>query len=347
MDALPSLELSEREREELLDKYHSLLGAVRHSERNPLEQPVSMARRDLPKLLAEDYVVLRKSDGVRYTLFLTQMASGPVAVLVDRRLALRRLPVASRRDFFMGTVLDCELVQTRGGARRLLAFDALAYKGARVASRPYGHRCALVAECLVPEPSEEEREDPSDFAARERAVRRQVSRGLLVLGASKLGLSLYYKPHVPLRRLEELLSDAGTHESDGLIFVALGRGSKPGTSSSTFKLKAQHTVDLEVAGDKLFCGQGGGPETAVCRVELPPGFVVDDRFWGAARKLVDETGIVECVILPGRVLLPTRCRRDKSHPNTLDVVRRTASDFDECLSPGDVVDFLRESGALS
>jgi hypothetical protein len=337
------------EREEILETYHALLGATRRSERNPLEQPLSLARSDLPRLLAEDYVVLRKSDGVRHTLFLTTTkASGALAVLLDRRLELRRVPVAARKEFFEGTVLDCELVRTHAGERRLLAFDALAFKGRRVLQEPYGERSALVAECLLPEPASGCVEE-GDLAARERALRRRVAKGLLVLGASKAELSIYAKPHTPLCRLEELLSSGCSHETDGLVFVALGRGSRPGTSTSTFKLKSQHTVDLEVSDGKLLCGRGGGPSTAMARLELDAaleGLAVDERFWESLSRLVDEEGrrpcplILECALSPGRVLRPLRLRLDKSHPNTLDVVRRTSADFDEGLSPSEVLALL-------
>jgi hypothetical protein len=346
---MASAPFSPEEREELLDRYHALLGAARHHERNPLEQPVSMAREDLPKLLAEDYVVLRKSDGVRHTLFLTSTRASPsVAVLLDRRLTLRRIPVAARKDFFAGTVLDCELVQARAGAL-LLAFDLLALKGEGITAKPYAARGALLAACLPPEPEPGD-ELPEDFDAREREVIRRVRRGWIVLGANGAGLALYVKGHAPLGRLEALLAEESSHPSDGLVFVAAGRGARAGTSRSTFKLKSRHTVDLEVEPKqrRILCGRGGGPETAVERVELDAAeFCLEPRFWEATTALLGHNGgIVECALLPGRRLAPLCERRDKSHPNTLDVVRRTAVDLEEGLAPEELVAFLRARGAL-
>ena len=124
--------------EKVRAKLHELWRVEEKPLRNPCAQPVSLERKHLPLLNDGHYVVAEKSDGVRYTLFLTRAEGAEVAFLIDRKLSMYQVPVAARKGFFDGSIFDGELVWVTNPdgttSQNYLVFDMVASCKKRVSS---------------------------------------------------------------------------------------------------------------------------------------------------------------------------------------------------------------------
>jgi hypothetical protein len=358
----------------LLQQYHDLLRAPWLPNRNPCPQPVSLTRADLCKLPGQ-YVVSDKSDGVRYTLFLTEIGGQAYSVLVDRKLALYQVPVAAAKSFYRGSIFDGELVTVRHGegvtTECFLVFDVVVYKGEMVGDLDLIKRIEIVRTVF----------DLDEIVASPDDAQRLAKRGKVICGGSGRGLSFCPKPCYLVENLRILTRQIPTlrYPVDGLIFTPIRGRYGRGTDASLFKLKLKHTVDLEVClrTRELVVGLGGGPETAVQRVPLRSFSDIgwDETFAAEVRAIIvesssektaesldskgevvrDQTGervdddplIIECVLKnPSAPLLasPQR-RRDKVHPNTKRTVLATLQNLIENLRPEEVLALVEAGGA--
>ena len=317
------MKFTEDDAREVLVAYHSLLGEVQRPGRNPLSTPVSLERADVPFLVAnrKDYVVSPKADGHRAALFFTKTSNcGYVAVAIDRALAVRLVRSRGpRRAFDAGTILDCERVKDA-----YLIFDVLVCMGEDVRALDYLSRLD-----------------------RARALTAQVE--LIDQGRHA---RLRVKEVTPLAELQQLLEAMPrlTYGTDGVVMTPVRAAVRAGTHRGMFKLKTQHSIDLQVRlkSRELLVGVGGGPSTAVARSPLPleSGLAVDDDFWPLAEALgLVEDGIVECALsLQGRAIVMSahRLRSDKSHPNSLETVRRTLVNVRENITMAELIAALDE-----
>ena len=127
--------LSAADKARFLPGYQALIQRLTRSSEAPRgfpgSMPVTLSRRHLRMLHDADYLVLEKSDGVRYLLYATEQA----VLLLDRRLdayAVVPYPVLIMPDgsLHAGTLLDGELVRNqRTGQYEYLVYDVLAVQG--------------------------------------------------------------------------------------------------------------------------------------------------------------------------------------------------------------------------
>ena len=345
---------------EVLRRYHELLGVDPWPQRNPCAQPVSLGRRDLPRLLAGSYIAADKSDGVRYTLFLVEVDGQAYSLLIDRKLAMFHVPVAAARPVYAGSIFDGELVWTQcqgpvgGRAHCFLVFDVAAFRGdASVASKNLVARLEVLRSAF--DLGDSTACSPGDAARLARA-------GKIVCGGSKHGLSFRVKQCFRLSDLDVLLRQIPTlpYPVDGLVFTPIERPVGRGTDEALFKLRFHHSLDLELGpGDELLVGVGGGPSTASQRLPLAAlglGFGKAPGFAEALQQLRlaatrdpgrkrDEPIIVECAVKDAAAptLSSPRLRHDRSHPNAARTAVATLTNLREDVRPEELLAGLRGS----
>ena len=338
----PGVLFSGAAREAVLRQYHSLLGVQWLHERNPCPQPVSLERKDMHALLSGDYVVADKSDGVRFTLFLTEVDDQAYSVLIDRKLSLYQVPVAASRGVYRGSIFDGELVWVAqpDGTRThcFLVFDIAAFRGSRDIAK-----CGLMRRLEAIRGAF----DLEGHVVTSPEVAARLARaGKIVCGGSRHGLCFRAKQCFRLADLDVLLRQIPTlpYPVDGLVFTPVDRPVGHGTHERLFKLKLRHTVDLEVGeAGELLVGLGGGPATAVQRISLESlglgisqGSALREKL--AALRDAVASGIpviVECELLdPASPRLgPPKLRGDKAHPNAIRTVVATLTNLREDIRP--------------
>lgn len=326
----------------ILASYFKLWNLPYLPKRNPCAQPVSLERAHFPLLLQHDYVAAEKSDGVRYTLYLCREGGQNYSMLIDRKLTLYQIPVAGARKLFNGTIFDGELVWTNCNgvrAQSYLIFDVIAFKGSTAIQRANLHeRLAVIRQAIDLDGTAVQ--SPETAAALAR-------KGKIICGGNAHGLSFRAKPCLPLSQLDTLLRQLSTisHGSDGLIFTPVNQPVMAGTAEQIFKLKAKHTIDLELRDGQLLLGIGGSSDTAPRRVTLNTlgiAFDVDDQLRAQLEQGV--ASIIECEVTlqdAGAQLRFVGHRTDKSHPNTVRTVLATLTNLREDIKPEELCSGLR------
>lgn len=242
--------------------------------RNPCSQPVSLERKHMPLLSTESYVVADKSDGVRYTLFLTR-ASGPeTAFLIDRKLDLYQIPVAANRKFFEGSIFDGELVWSLNGdgtwSQCFLVFDVVVLNGDdSIRNASLIKRIEKIRNLFGIE---------ADAIRSPGQAHSLAKQGKIICGGNNHGLSFRPKQCFSLDMIDTLIRSIDTlpYQTDGLIFTPINTCCATGTDHALFKLKTFHTVDIECVIHEhhtggcieYLIGKGGGPDTARERLRL-------------------------------------------------------------------------------
>lgn len=324
---------------EILEKYHDMWNARFVVHRNPCPQPVSLERKHFDIIRANQYVVADKSDGVRYTLFLTRVGGREVAVLIDRKLEIYQCPVAATKKCFDGSIFDGELLwHHRTGAvtcQTFLVFDAVAWRGDKsIGSQSLHTRLELIRKTFWLESG----------VTTPEAAQEAAKAGKIVCGGNAYGLSFHPKQCMPLDMLDTLLrqirGNSLPYQTDGLLLTPVDEPVRSGTHETMFKLKWKHTIDLQVnlPSSEILYGLGGVVDADVRSPASDLGLFPDESFWGDLREsLKSEDGvvnlIVECEISPDCSGLSFRSlRRDKRHPNTRRTIERTLINVQEAIS---------------
>ena len=292
--------------------------------------PNSLGAEHLPALRANPHVVSLKTDGVRQMLLLTTRADGsPVAVMVDRALAMREVRVWGPADYFQGSLFDGELVW-RGDAvvddRRTstppmdyLVFDVLCLRGTRRMHQRYSQRMQAVHASLGAPAAADE--DLDAVAARALA-----EDALISVQRAPHALHLLPKACAPAAKAREVWAarDASPYRCDGLLFSRADARVERGMSNAMLKWKPVWSVDLRTR-------RGSDGELALHAVDARtgglarvPGAVEPNEVLAA---LPEAGAIVEyhvsCEKGGAPRLVPARVRRDKDAPNALRTVRST------------------------
>lgn len=326
----------------VLEKYHALWGVAAHPKRNPAPQPVSLERRDIDQLCAQEYMVADKSDGERHLLFLTSFEDLHISMLIDRRLNVQPVAVAAKKSYFKGSIFDGELVKEGEGAC-LLIFDVVAIAGDRsVAEQPFTRRNERIRDIF----------DLTglDIGAADKVQQFARTHKKVICGGGPDHFCASFRPkacfHISmfdtlLRSIPQL-----PYACDGVIFTPVHEPVRTGTHPRMFKLKLRHSVDLElrVPSREALVGVAGGPETANLRVdvgEAAPQLRLCSSFWEQvllARAPASCIAEVDLRRDDDAVLgVFSKLRRDKEHPNTDRTVQRTVVnlfediDFQEVL----------------
>ena len=196
-------------------------GAGAAHPRMPAPNPVSLMRRDLPRLRRYPYLVSRKLDGTRYLLIIgsNENTGEGYAFLIDRAYHMYRIQVHTLQDsgitnddIQQGTLLDGELMEDQG----FVIFDIVSDCGVDCKARPYTHRLDRLR-ALVP---------------------------ALEASANGTAVQLSVKPCVPLHQVESLQSLPQGGAADGIIFMPVQQKVLAGMHRSMFKWKPHNTIDF-------------------------------------------------------------------------------------------------------
>lgn len=334
----------------IIKEYHRVWGVSSRPNRNPCPQPVSLERSHLPILSENQYVVSDKSNGSRYVLFLCRVDDREHAVMIDRKLSLYQIPVAAGKSYFKGSIFDGELVTAStpsgGSVHVFLVFDVVALKGSRdVSAANLLHRLEIIRNVF--DVGANEVSSPEEALVLAKA-------GKIVCGGSAHGLSFRAKQCFQIDRIDTLLRVMPTlpYKTDGLIFTPVHAPVKTGTHETMFKLKQQHTIDVQVSlpDGPVYVGAGGNPSTAGQRIDLQStGLNVRfaDGFW----RLLPQASTGNCIVevqlrnaASGNVsdgeaieLDFVELRRDKVHPNSLRTVMSTILNLRENILPEELI----------
>ena len=306
--------------------------------------PVSLNRDNIKGLFKQETCVSLKADGVRYLLLLTRAPppqSEPVALFVDRSMNFYEASVWGHKRYFgdincPGSLFDGELVWSYENYKphlKFFVFDVMRIAGELVTQRTYAERMRTVTERVVP------REGLTDTGILERDA--------LVAGADNLhGLTLCVKQIHPIEQLPHVWHERSKaqHKNDGLIFQSNKAHVEIGTSSTIYKWKAMHTVDVlarraDDTSDWKAYAQSGSEVVPLntihhngshLNVLLQPNGV-----------LTAWSHVVECECTIGEkeiTLFPLKERIDKQTANSLFVIERTLMNIAESVSIQELLD---------
>lgn len=291
--------------------------------------PVSIGRHHLPELSEAPYLVSLKSDGVRYSLFLTMrpVDGGPIALLIDRTWTMYEIEVIAPELFFLQTtILEGELVWQQPGEQTLmfLVFDAVVIKGVRLTEQPFQKRLAEATHCtrLAMELSTESTAGmPADDLLEDRVLETDA----IAITHYRPTIIMRPKLFVELKHSQRLWHgrNESDHHVDGLI---LNKASSEYTirtaqNGSVYKWKPQSTIDLHVEGQALCTMEGPLPAQIHGRRVV----ILESRV-----KATEKHPIIEFLITlhddDTIELFPVRSRPDKHKANSVSIVRSTVQD---------------------
>ena len=100
--------------------------------RLPAPNPVSIERKDLPKIKT-GYVIAEKTDGVRFVLCCLRLYDLKLCVLVDRAGSVFLFPLQCiPKVLFQGSIFDGELTFDKLGTPHFVLFDAVVVSGVTI-----------------------------------------------------------------------------------------------------------------------------------------------------------------------------------------------------------------------
>ena len=288
--------------------------------------PMSVSGSALSSLDVEKYLVALKSDGVRYTLFLTvrpNSAPGtihPVALMIDRGGKMYEVETKATRPFFEeGTILEGELVFTQPSEKSMtfLVFDCLRVAGKSFLHAPFSERISRVAEVLSIGDRVCEMDDVPEV---ERAVRES---GCVVCSQLFPPITFRAKTFVCGTHVPTLWANRASceHNVDGVILNLSDAPYRSGTAWDSRILKWKQHPSVDLVGRAARAADGDVPASLFGRE-----VVVSTS--SSIVPLTDDE-ILEYVVRVGaRVisLFAIRRRPDKPRANTKKVVARTVQD---------------------
>jgi len=338
---VPSLSVvtDERERQGYICSVQRLWGLPRTVSHFPGANPVSLERKHIDLVTRERCMVALKSDGVRYLLVLTTNPEGAgIALMINRAMAMYEVEVWAHFDYFgEGTILDGELVWEYDNyvpRLRYVVFDAVCTMGRRHTDQPYDARMEVVSSLCA--------SNTALFPNSEELERYILAERKVVAMRNAHDLKIVPKRCHFISGMHELWSGRknAAHRNDGLIFTLCDAPVEINTSTSTFKLKSDHTVDVLVRreGEKAlpFCYSAGrlvklrsvAVERETYRVRMEVNEVVSPIL-SADQKVVE----CACTLLGGELILfALKVRYDKDGPNSLKTVERTVFNIVEGLT---------------
>lgn len=293
--------------------------------------PISLSRNMLKRLEGIEYLVALKSDGVRYTLFLTMREDGvsALAVMIDRAKMVFEVDVFAPEDFFLkGTILEGELVWQKptDTVMSYIVFDAVRIRGEVLTSLPFSERLKRVEACTS---LSEELSLTKDLEELSSSVAEE---NVIVMMNVDPRIIVSPKRFVPLKHASSVwrTREDASHRVDGLIIQRSDSKYRNGRAlNSTFKWKPVHTIDLSGFTPNLRCIEACVDDTTFQRrrVVVAESKVVVDKETDVAEYMIDvsEDFTVR--------LFAIRSRPDKCVPNSLEVVRATFQDALENITP--------------
>ena len=232
--------------------------------RFPGPQPVSIERRHFPLLKLQPYLVCEKTDGVRHLL----VSIDEGVFLVNRAFVCEKVSVRVAKD----TLLDGELVRTKGGKTLFMVYDAVRVKGEDLARKPLTERLDAARKVI-------------------KAIIKTANAPLEIRVKVMWTLG---SPTPDLNSFE--------YETDGLVFTPVNEPIRTGTHETMFKWKPRERITIDFCiknGTDLFVQDKGIPykEASLhlhnARRDLPDGTIVEcgygDLGWYVEKIRTDKT----------------------------------------------------------
>jgi hypothetical protein len=274
----------------------------------PVPSPVSILRKDLPKLHQQRYHVSTKLDGTRYLLLMGYIDAPPYssyAFLVDRAGTFFRIHVSSPQyeDLCMGTLVDGELLPDL----TFVAFDVVAAKGVDWKKKRYSERLEHL-QGLIPHIQMHE-------------------------------CALAVKPCYRLHQLAQIQS---AWPQDGYIFMPENEPIGLGMQPKIFKWKSHHTIDFQLVvtdgqPQLMYECRHGSKNIRELGLHLPP---MDGMPPSQAvilkQSMAQAPCIVECCCREEGVTIVC-VRKDKTHANYERTVKFTLQNIQEAISYDELV----------
>ena len=235
-----------------------LWGIYKPLTHNPSPNPVSLTRDDLQTLTQQEYVVAKKTDGVRYNLVMGKHSKGgrPFAAMVDRALNVFQVELFAPRHYFNGSLFDGELVWNKNHhCLNYLVWDVVSVDGNSIGKRDLMARYEMINQAF-PQESEWDKTMLTDKPL-EQAKKFAQSDKIVAVPNEHTPLFLYSKPCVKVDSLSSLHRTATSHDTDGYVFTPIAAPVFKNRHTSMFKWKFEPTIDVRyVPGYRLFCMHG-------------------------------------------------------------------------------------------
>lgn len=287
----------------------------------------------MPGINSADYKIALKSDGVRYTLFLTCRPgadNSAVALMIDRSWNMFEVEVLAPEAYFVRqTLIEGELVWQQPNEKILLylIFDCTLLKGVNMMQAPFGDRIAGITKCTR--------------LSEEISAPGMEGIGQRIIETDSIGM-IHYDPKIIIRpkcfvsleHVSRLWSERQDmdHHVDGIILNKVDSCYNTGSAKhgSMYKWKHQHTIDL-TKSEKWVSTKNG----VLHRVIHGKKVVL------STSKI--ETGVgdlVEYLICNDEntiTLFPLRKRPDKNCANSEFVVHSTIQNVMESITTDDLL----------
>lgn len=315
----------------------------------PGPQPVSLERRDLPRLLSSSYVACVKSDGMRFFL----LVHNGISYMIDRAFKFYVVQQSFRPEYLKPdhtTVLfDGELVKNIHSQWQYIVHDCICVNGYDISSKTFTeryHEAELVIDNMY----------------------------LINDNVVTLSFPIVTKQFFPLKRLDlisKLIQEHKVdHHIDGIIFTPVDKRIGTGTQYDLFKWKPRHlhTFDFKIVtyqdslpykGEDMneFIKQHGRPPGRVAAyvnsggihdlyATIPPGDFAETIFFDKLREhcpTFTNNNIVECEYdATDDMFIPIKVRNDKTHPNSVFTVKKTKNNILENITIEELLDLSKK-----
>lgn len=291
---------------------------------NPCPMAVTLEAHHLELHEARNYLVVPKTDGIRYLLLLTVTEQKPHAVMIGRDMRMYEVEVWAPLSFFeRRTLLDGELAWTREGTMSYFAFDAMMIDGIRIVKKSLVERLHAVRQALELTEGHQDAltnysltmEDGCvDFVVEEKKIVATPNNNYALCLVPKAMLS------VEDWATGEQWSVRGepSTASDGLVFTPMHLPVFVNTHASMFKWKPmeQLTVDFLCRSNVLHLVKNGEVAEIDSILDVPLVLSESD---------IDD-GVFECTLTLAAGTIratPDRRRTDKRRPNSVATAEAT------------------------
>jgi mRNA guanylyltransferase len=280
----------------------------------PAPQPVSLERRDIRKLMENEYLVCAKSDGMRFLMFCYE----GITYMIDRAFKFYEIDIRITEEIF--AIFDGELVLNKQIKWQYVIHDCINFKGTSISKLTFPKRLEYVNTFV------EMVKDDSVISV----------------------MSKQFFPLEKLGHLNELINeDKFDHKTDGIILTPKLKGVGIHTQYDLFKWKPRHlhTFDFKIINNGeigAFVNKNG---THILYASAPKGSNEEKSFLEGLVKNCPEfiNGmIIECEYDDTNDLfIPVKSRQDKIHPNSLSTVRKTLCNIKENITIEELIEMSK------
>lgn len=321
--------LDDEKKQFVLSVVKRAFGMPEHVPHVPVDNPVSLDRRNMGHLANENYTVAFKADGIRYLLVLCMYKARPLAAMVNRAGHVFTLYVAAQASHFYNcSVFDGELCEVTGKHEYdFLVFNALIDQGAMLCKKPYHTRLLHVE---------------NNFSCEPVAVKDRPRMQSYIFARSRR-LHFVRKEYDMAKNMRALQHNiVPRYKIDGFIFTPLDRGVEPGRDEFLLKHKTDNPIDvllrIEAEAVNVFVDDNGLLVSLSSTIGMPvhfkplesetfksiyEGAVVYATEFGQAATF-EHVVEMECRVRDSGLHLSfLRLRPDKDGPNNAVTVQRT------------------------